>query len=117
MIDSCFEISEQDRTRFIDRRIVARLPENVREQAKERATSITNNYIGRDSNALSILAYAAERGRFEEFAGKLEKHCREYLCFVDPGVRRLAIPDVIRTKNFFIQCYQELGIKPRKIYQ
>lgn len=112
--DSCFEVAEAQRTSFIDK-IVAKLPEGVRASAKERAASIVDSYIGRDADALSILSYAAERGRFDEFAGKLEKQCRENLGFVDPGIRRgVVIPATLQAEAFFLQCYYELGIKSRR---
>lgn len=70
-IDTCFIVPENVRSAFIDENIVGKLPENVREGAKIRATKIVTNYVGQDLNALSVLAYAAERGRFDEFAEKL----------------------------------------------
>ena len=112
--DLYFELSEDYRTRFIDSRIVEKLPRDSRQSAKERATSIVDIYVGRDSDALSILSYAAERGRFDEFAGKLEQQLRENLGFVDPEIRRFAeIPDVGKAQVFFLQCYEELGIQSR----
>ena len=70
-------------------------------------------YEGQDLNALSVLAYAAERGRFDEFLEKLEKHYEESLGYVHPEARRVAqIPGAVRAENFFIKCYESLGIKP-----
>ena len=114
-VDSCFEVSERDRAMYIDTKIVAKLPKDIRALAKDRATVIVDGYIGRDADALSILAYATERGRFGEFAQKLEKHLRENMGFIDPGVRRLAEIAVVRLSElFFLQCYEELGINPRR---
>jgi len=84
-----FLIEEGVRTPYIDENIVGKLPEDVRESAKERVIKIVNNYAGQDLNALSVLSYAAERGRFDEFAGKLEGHHQENLQFVHPKARRL----------------------------
>jgi len=114
-VDSCFEVSERNRAMYIDAKIVAKLPEDIRTSAKERAAAIVNGYIGRDADALSILAYAAERGRFDEFAQKLEKHLHTNMGFIDPGVRRLAeIAVVGLSERFLLQCYKELGINPRR---
>ena len=114
-VDSCFEIAEDKRATYIDNKIVAELPEGVKASAKALATSIVESYVGRDADALCILAYAAQRGRFDEFAQKLKKQCEENLGFVDPEIRRLAdIPGARQAELFFLQCYEELGIKPRR---
>src|SRR3989344_4771089 len=113
-VDSCFEIPEDERIDYIDRKIVAKLPGDVKASAKERATLIVNNYIGLDANALSVLAYAAERDRFNEFAGKLEQYYHENIDFIDPEIRLLGgLPIMRRVGIFFIQCYKELGIQDR----
>ena len=114
MGDKYFEISKANRTDFIDRRIVAALPETDRTAAKERTTTIVDSYVGRDSDALSILKYAAEQGKFDEFAGKLEDICRDHLSFVDPEIRRwLEISGTRRSHELILNCYKELGIKSR----
>ena len=60
-LDTRFMVSEEARTAFIDDNIIGKLPEDSRESAKDRATKIVNLYAGQDLNALSVLAYAAER--------------------------------------------------------
>jgi predicted unusual protein kinase regulating ubiquinone biosynthesis (AarF/ABC1/UbiB family) len=113
-IDTCFMVPEEARTAFIDKNIVGRLPEDIRESAKSRATKIVTDYVGQDLNALSVLAYAAERGRFGEFAGKLEEHYQESLQYVHPEARRIAqIPGAVRAERFFLDCYKSMGIEPQ----
>ena len=112
-VEECFEVKKEARTVFIDNNIVARLPKNIREAAKQRATEIVDAYVGQDVNALSVLAYAAERGKFDEFAAKLEAHYSESLKYVHPEARKIAqIPGAVRAERFFLECYQALGIKP-----
>ena len=112
-IDTLFIVPEEVRTTFIDEKIVGKLPKEVRESAKTRATQIVNNYVGQDINALSVLSYAAERGKFDEFAEKLEKHYQENLLFVHPEARRIAkVPGSVRAERFFLECYISMGIEP-----
>jgi hypothetical protein len=111
-IKNCFDIKKDVRNDFIEKNIVAKLPEKVRESARQKAKKIADNYVGRDLDALSVLAYSAERERFEEFVEKLELHYKESLQYVHPEARRIAeIPGVIRAETFFLNCYKGMGIK------
>ncbi len=113
-LDKYFMIPKEKRTAFIDDNIVGRLPEVYRESAKERATRIVNDYVGQDMNALSVLVYAVERGRFDEFADKLEEHYNESLKYIHPKIRRLSVvPGARRAEAFFIDCYESMGIEPQ----
>ena len=113
-IEECFELKKEARIGFIEKNIVGKLPERERELAETRVIGIADNYVGVDVNALSILAYAAEQEKFGEFAEKLEKHYNESLSFVHPKARKVArIPGAVRANNFFIQCYEDLGVKPQ----
>ena len=112
-LDACFEIELVLRDRFISDNVVAHLPEAERTEARRRAMAIVSNFVGTDRDALSILGYAAERGRFDEFAGKLEEHYGSSLSYVHPDARRLAvIPGAVRAAQFFLRCYEEMGIQP-----
>jgi hypothetical protein len=112
-IEDCFEVKEKIRNEFMEENIVGLLPEEIRESSRQRAQKIINNYVGVDRDAISILAYAAERNRFDEFAEKLEKHYKDSLEYVHPEARRIKqIPGAVRACVFFIDCYKELGIKP-----
>jgi len=114
-IDSCFEVPESVRTSFIRENVGGYITEEQLETSIKRAEAIVNAYAGRDMDALSVLAYAAERGRFDEFAQKLDEHYQESLQFVHPEARRLAqIPGAIRAEQFFLECYQDLGIQQQK---
>ena len=103
---------------YVGSNIVGELPEEERDSANKRTTKILESYLGLDADILSILSYSAKRGRFDEFAGKLEEHYNgnPNLAFLDPGIRRLSGVGsaVYKVEEFFIKCYQELGIRPRK---
>lgn len=112
-IEDCFQIPAEKRTSFIEKNILAHLPEDVKDSARQRVTKIINAYVGQDLNALSVLAYAAEKGNFDEFVEKLEKHNQESLKYVHPEARTNAqVPGAIRAENFFLDCYKALNIKP-----
>jgi len=111
-LDACFEIEAEKRVAFINDKIVVKLPNDIKERARETANKIVNNYVGRDMDALSILFYAAEQGRFDEFADRLEKHYKESFQFVHPEARRVAdVPLARVAQGFFLRCYQDLGIR------
>jgi hypothetical protein len=113
-IEDNFQVDEKERIRFIDENIVARLSEEKRDSARQRATQIVKDYVGRDVDALSVLAYAAERGNFDEFAGRLEAHYKENLHYVHPEARRCAkVPGAVRAEVFFLDCYKEMGIESK----
>ncbi len=114
-LEASFLVSEKKRTTFIDNKIIGKLPKDSRENAKKRAAKIVTDYVGQDINALSVLAYAAEQGKFEEFAQKLEQHYQDNLQDVHPEARNNArIPGAVRTEKFFSDCYKSLGIEPQQ---
>ena len=80
---------------------------------KKRAIKIVESFVGRDVDAISVLGYAAERGKFKEYAEKLEQHYEENMKYVHPEARRISqIPGAVRAERFFLNCYHEMGIKP-----
>jgi len=104
-----FEISEKDREDFIAKHIVGKFSG----ASTERVRQIAINYEGRDMDALNVLAYAVEKGKFEEYAGRLEKYFREDLQFIYHEGRRLVkVPGAMRAEKFFMDCFEELGVKP-----
>ena len=113
-LESFFEVPEDKQKIFIDKNIIGLLPEKERGDGEVRAVRIVNDYMGADRDALSILAYATEQGKFDEFAGKLETHYKDNLIKVHPEARRVkAVPGAMKAAAFFVQCYQELGIRPQ----
>jgi hypothetical protein len=111
--DNSLEVPKNIRARFIDEVIAPHLSAEQRDSGKDRADRIVGSYAGADRDAISILAYAAERGKFDEFAEKLEKYHADDLNFVHPDARRVAaVPGAIKAARFFMNCYEELGIKP-----
>jgi len=115
LIIMTFEMPEDKRADFIDNVILKHFPEEERDPLRERVKSIAIDFDGRDLDALSVIAYAAEKGRFEEFAGKLESHSEESLRYVHPEARRLTgVPGARRAEQFFLNCYKELEVQPRQ---
>ena len=113
-LDECFEIGSVAREGWI-KEFVAKLPDGERAEGMRRASTIATNYVCTYMDALSIMSYAAEIGRFNEFAGKLEQHYKESLQYVHPQARRVVIiPGAVRATQFFLNCYNEMGIQPRQ---
>lgn len=117
-LDEMFEVPEEKRNDFIDRRILPRLPDSRRESERAPIKTLVFDYAGWDMDALSVLCYAAERGRYDEFYQRLVDHHHQNLSFVDPEARKsTAVPGAVRTQNFFLDCYNELGIMSRETGQ
>ena len=114
MCDEYFEIGKQDRIDLINKHIISNLPEEEKNFMTRRVVYIVDKYEGQDLNALSVLIYAAEKGGLEEYIQKLEKHFGENLAWVHPKARKFkVIPGAVRAEMFFLQCYEQLGVKPK----
>lgn len=114
-LDDQFETKKTVRELFISTNIVGKLPKEKQDTAKEKVSDMIRNYAGRDVDALSVLGYAAEQNRFDEFMQKLESHHETSLRYVHPAARRiLNVPGAQRAEFFFLDCYKELGIEPKK---
>jgi hypothetical protein len=112
--DKVFLVPEERRKRFIEENIVALFPEAERAAIRERVETVVNNYRGQDLNAMSVIKYALDKGRMEEFLGKLQKNFEDYLQYVHPEARRnFSVRGSVTTENFFLQCYKELGVTPQ----
>ena len=112
-LDTYFVIPEKVRTDFIDDNVIKKLLKDSRQSAKKRVIKIVNNYAGQDLSALCVLSYAAEQGRFEEFAEKLERYYKENLKYIPPEARRIAqFTEAFQSEVFFLKCYKILGIEP-----
>ena len=76
---------------------------------KERVRKIVANYRGRQMDTLSILGYAQEQGKFDEFAQRLEERHEEW---------RTVHPDLMYSRTdvtaFFLGLYGALGKAPRE---
>ncbi|MDE1970373.1 MAG: hypothetical protein KGI50_02225 [Patescibacteria group bacterium] len=68
-----FELAQRDREAVI-MEILAFLPPEKREEAQKLAQRVTNCFEAQDANALSVLYRAAEKGRFDEYAQKLQEY-------------------------------------------
>jgi len=106
-----FQYPEEKRLPYIERSILTKFPEEKRKAVTGRVVQIVENYEGHDINALSVLTYAAEKGRFDEFALKLENFYQQDLQFKDPAQREI-IRDY-KAEEFFQACYRDLLFEPR----
>ena len=115
-LESHFQVPKEVRQAFIDEHIIGILPEDVegRDILKNRTLETINMYVGQDANALSLLAYAAEKGRLTEFVSRLEGIYNQSTPYLHPQIRSFAEAHNIRkVDQFFVGCYQELGIEPQ----
>ena len=111
-IEDIFQIPENAREKFIDSNIIGKLPDVDKATVIKQVTEIVIDYDGWDMDAIAVLAYAAERGKFSEYLAKLKMHYSDSLCYVPPEARRIAqVAGAIRAEQFFLKCYTELGIK------
>jgi hypothetical protein len=76
------------------------------EEFQERVKKLGEKYRGRQLDTVSILLYAKEQGKFEEYAERLESN-REFET-IHPDLM-MARTDV---SAFFIRLYADLGIAP-----
>ncbi len=75
---------------------------------KKRARRIAKMYKGRQIDTLSVLAYAEERGRFDEFAEILEAKPKDF-AYIHPDLM-MARTDV---NAFFMQLLVDVGVAPK----
>jgi hypothetical protein len=78
-------------------------------EQRERGRRIVGNYRGRQMDTLSVLGYAQEQGRFDEFAQRLEERHTEW---------RTVHSDLMYSRTditaFFLGLYAALGKAPRE---
>jgi len=82
---------------------VKKFPEGKREIVRR----IGKKYNGRQLDATSILLYAEEQGKFDEYASRLEKMPKDFE-YIHPELM-MARTDV---SAFFMRLYADLGIAP-----
>ncbi len=117
--DSLFELQKEKREYFIENNIITNYIENEKKevdikQLKKRIEGVVNKYVGQDIDALSVLGYAAEKGKMNKYMDKLEKHYKSNLSIIHPEARKIPTKTIEKNKVFFNNCYVELGIKPSK---
>lgn len=78
-------------------------------ELRERVRGIGEKYRGRQLDATSILLYAHERKKFDEFAKRLEDKPHDFE-FIHPDLM-MARTDV---NAFFMRLYADLGISPEQ---
>lgn len=110
-IEACFDIEEQERLGIIEKEIIPNLPEAEREAARQRVIKIITDYQGRDTEAIGILISAAQEGRFNEFAQKLERNYTESrLELLPPRLRRVTtLHGAMELERFLLACYDALA--------
>jgi hypothetical protein len=117
MNDTGFKLAPEARSpEFIKKNIFDKLPKDkLTSVSVKEISDLIEEFKGQDLNAMSVLMYAAEQGKLEDYLGKLRQHYQENLQYVHPDARRLAaMPGAVRAENFFVRCYTELGILPQK---
>ena len=77
------------------------------ETRQERVRRIGEQYAGRQLDAISILLYAEERGKFDDYAKRLESKPKDFE-FIHPELM-MARTDVTA---FFMRLYADLGVAP-----
>jgi len=76
-------------------------------EMRDRAKRIGEQYAGRQLDAMSILLYAKEQGKFDEYADRLDPKPKDFE-FIHPDLM-MARTDV---SAFFMRLYADLGIAP-----
>jgi len=82
---------------------VSKFPETRQEKVRR----IGEQYAGRQLDAISILLYAEERGKFDDYARRLESKPKDFE-FIHPELM-MARTDVTA---FFLRLYADLGVAP-----
>ena len=82
---------------------VSKFPEELQDRTKR----IGEQYSGRQLDAISILLYAKERGKFDDYARRLESKPKDFE-FIHPDLM-MARTDV---SAFFMRLYADLGVAP-----
>ena len=82
---------------------VSKFPETRQEKVRR----IGEQYAGRQLDAISILLYAEERGKFDDYARRLESKPKDFE-FIHPELM-MARTDVTA---FFMRLYADLGVAP-----
>lgn len=77
------------------------------EELQDRVRKIGKQYFGRQLDTISILLYAKERGKFDDYAKRLESKPKDFE-FIHPDLM-MARTDVTA---FFLRLYADLGIAP-----
>ena len=111
--DGHFQITAEGRKEIIED-IANLLSPEIRISAERKITELVNDWEGWDGDAMAILQYSAERGRFQEFFDRLVEQHKNGLSYLPKSYRRAEVPEVARTYSFVMGCYKELGIKPQK---
>ena len=81
--------------------------EKIPKTDKKRTRRICGMYKGRQIDTLSVLAYAEERGRFDEFAQRLEAKPKDFT-YIHPDLM-MARTDV---NAFFMQLLVDVDVAP-----
>ena len=114
--EDSFEIPKKARETFTEKNILNHLSAKDKENLEKRVTTIIDNCIGVDRDALSLLAYAAERKKIEGYLTRLEEFYKKELQYVHPDARKLTnVAGAKKAVHFFIGCYEELGIQPQTV--
>tara|TARA_Y100000310_G_scaffold320216_1_gene376417 strand:+ start:3834 stop:4175 length:342 start_codon:yes stop_codon:yes gene_type:complete len=98
---------------FIEESILVHIDSADRENVAQKVRVIATNYMEPwDTEAITLLSYAAKAGQFNKYFDRLVNlHRDNNLCFVDPEHRSdLAMPAVKRINDLFRNACKELGV-------
>jgi len=107
-----WKVSEKTRKEFVEKNILKHLTSPERVKVEPKLNEVVEKYKDLDEievNALSVMAYAAERGKLSEFLTRLDGQFKDDLNFQHPDLRKQL---GIKKQLFFKACYDDLGIKP-----
>ncbi|MDE1856851.1 MAG: hypothetical protein KGH98_02070 [Candidatus Micrarchaeota archaeon] len=90
----------------LDRQKETEILGKFKPEHKETVKDLWSKYEGESLSAVSVLLYAEERGRFDEFAEKLRKEYDRNIIYMHPDIRT-SRTDVMA---FFNELYAELGV-------
>jgi len=114
-----WKVTEGVRKEFVEKNIVKHLTSPERVKVEPKLNEVIVKYKDLDEvevNALSLMAYAAEKGRLSEFLARLDNQFENNLKFRHPELRgQFGITNsfgVDEVHLFFEVCYGSLGIKP-----
>jgi hypothetical protein len=111
-----FRALREKRQQAVTELVLPRIPEKDRAGLEPRIRGIVERFEGREGDAISVLMYAAEKGRTDEFLQKLEGHYRDSLQDVHPEARRdPRISGALRAEAFILHCYEEMDVQPQRV--
>lgn len=102
-----YEIKKEERAGIIDE-LVRLLPDEKKADATTRVDHLADLYEGQDQNTIGVLWRAAEMGRFDEFAERLQEYHDEKGQHISVKERAYARNQDARVLNMLLQKEREI---------